>query len=788
MSAFSVADIPRLLDEMTLEEKASLCSGAGFWSTQPIERLGIDAIWVSDGPHGLRKQVTAIDHLGLNDSVPATCFPPATGLASTWDRQLVRRVGEALGTEARAHGVSVILGPGVNIKRSPLCGRNFEYFSEDPRLTGTLAAELVAGIQSRGVGASLKHFAANNQETDRMRVDVRVDERTLREIYLTAFEQVVRRAAPWTVMCSYNKVGGTYTSENRPLLTGILRDEWGFRGLVVSDWGAVNDRVAGLAAGMDLEMPTSHGVNDARIVAAVRSGDLPVSTVDDAVRRVLELVAAGAPAAGAPGEFDAAAHHDLAREAATHAAVLLKNDGGVLPLSPAALAGEVVLIGELARSPRYQGAGSSQVHPTRLESIRDGFALRGLDVPFAPGYRLPPVKGMTDAGDAETPSDPSTDAELRSAAVDLARRKTAVVSIGLPAAAESEGYDRTSMDLPGEQVALLKAIRSVADRVVVLLSNGAAVGMTQWSGDADAILELWLGGQAGGPAAVDLVIGAAAPSGHLAESIPEKLTDLPAQLHFPGDDGTVCYGEGIFVGYRGLDAMDRAVLFPFGHGLTYTTFEYTDLRIVVGPIASGTSLDDVVAEVSVTVANRGVRAGAAVPQLYVSRPESAIARPPVELLAFDRVELDPGDERRVEFRVTRRDLSYWDARSHGWVVEPGPVRVGAGESSRDIRLSVTALLDVSVVPHPLTAQSTIDEWLNHPEAGPSARQALGPFASAFAPDANPLYAAMMGAFPLVKVPQMRISPTMTFADLDRLVDRYGDRRSHPSTNSGENET
>ncbi|WP_342767485.1 glycoside hydrolase family 3 protein [Calidifontibacter indicus] len=517
MTEFASSDISALVARLTLEEKASLCSGSDFWHTQGIDRLGIPAIMLTDGPHGLRKQAGESDHLGLNDSVPATCFPSAAGLGSTWDRDLLRRVGEALGAEAQANDVAVVLGPGINMKRSPLCGRNFEYFAEDPYLAGELAAPMVEGVQSRGVGTSLKHFAVNNQETDRMRVDAVVDERTLREIYLPAFEKVVTRAKPWTVMCSYNRINGTYASQHRWLLTELLRDEWGYDGLVVSDWGAVDDRVAGVAAGLDLEMPSSGGINDARIVDAVRSGDLAEADLDRAVTRVLELVAK-AVAAQSDQSFDADADHALAREVATRTAVLLKNDGGVLPLDAAAAA-DVVVVGEMARTPRYQGAGSSQVNPTRLVSALDALTERGLDLPFAPGYRL-----------AGAPQEQPDD-ELRSQAVELVRGRTAVLFLGLPGEDESEGYDRRHLDLPESHTALLRAVAEVADRVVVLLSNGSSVEVSALERDADAILELWLGGQAGGSAAVDLLFGEVSPSGRLAESIPLRLSDSgPAQL------------------------------------------------------------------------------------------------------------------------------------------------------------------------------------------------------------------------------------------------------------------
>ncbi|TDE97254.1 beta-glucosidase [Occultella glacieicola] len=764
----TVSDIPRLLAELTLEEKASLLSGSDFWHTQAVDRLGIPAVMLTDGPHGLRKQAGATDHLGLNDSVPATCFPSAAGLGSTWDPDLLRRVGQALGAETLANDVAVLLGPGINMKRSPLCGRNFEYVAEDPHLAGELAAPLVEGIQSQGVGTSLKHFAANNQETDRMRISAEVDERTLREIYLPAFEKVVTRAQPWTVMCSYNRINGTYASQDPWLLTDVLRSEWGFEGLVVSDWGAVDDRVAGVAAGLDLEMPASDGINDARVVEAVRSGDLAEADLDRAVARVLHLVARSQAARAEPGTTDHEANHALAREAATRAAVLLKNDDGALPLERGSLPATTVVIGEMARTPRYQGAGSSQVNPTRLVSALDALREQGLDVPFAPGYVL--AEASTAVGQERS------DVDLRREAVELATGRTAVLFLGLPAIDESEGYDRAHLDLPASHIALLADVAAVADRTIVLLSNGSAVAVADWQEHADAILELWLGGQAGGPAAVDLLLGDAAPSGRLAESIPERLADVPAQLNFPGENGVVRYGEGIFIGYRGLDATGAAVSYPFGHGLTYTTFAYADLAVDGGPVTEATGADDVVVRVRAVVTNTGGRAGAAVPQLYVGRPDSLLARAPRELRGFARLELAPGESRPVEFTLTRRDLSHWDTVTRGWSVEPGALEVSVGASSRDLPLRAVLPLEAPARRAPLTGYSTIGEWVADPEAGPALIGAMGEFGAMFGPDSpDASMAAFLTSMPVVKVPLMGMSRALTVETLEDLIARYGTR-------------
>ncbi len=689
-------DVERVLSELTLEEKAALTSGADFWHLEPVERLGIPSIMVADGPHGLRKQTTSSDHLGLGEAEPATCFPTAAALGSTWDVDLVRRVGEALGRETRAQDVAVLLGPGVNIKRSPLCGRNFEYVSEDPVVSGEVGAALVEGIQSQGVGTSRKHYAVNNQETDRLRVSADVDERTLREIYLPAFERVVTRARPWTVMCAYNKVNGTYASEHHWLLTRVLRDEWGFDGLVVSDWGAVHDRVAALAAGLDLQMPGAGPRPDEQVVAAVREGRLDEALLDQAARRVLHLVARSLPARDEPGEVDVDAHHALAREAAAAGCVLLRNepvDGA--PLLP--LTGEdVLVVGELARTPRYQGAGSSQVNPTRLDDALTSLRRTLGDVPFTPGYTL--ENGPT--GD---------DASLLEAAVAAAGRAGTVVAfLGLPASDESEGYDRPRLGLPDNQVALLHALSAVTPRVVVVLANGSAVDMP-WRDDAAAILETWLGGQAGGSAVADVLTGAVAPAGRLTETIPLRLEDTPAFGAFPGEHGHVRYGEGVLVGYRWYDTRKLDVAFPFGHGLTYTRFGYDDVDAAVRGAGA-----DVTVDVRVRVTNLGERAGAEVVQLYVRDLEASVVRPVRELKAFAKVALEPGESRELAFTLAPRDLAYWHRGLGRWVVEGGTFAIEVGASSRDVRGTV----EVDVVGEPLwgalTEMSTIAEWLEHP--------------------------------------------------------------------------
>lgn len=725
--------------ELTLEEKASLTSGASFWRTKAIDRVGLPSIMVTDGPHGLRKQREGGDHLGMGDSVPATCFPPAVGLGSSWDVDLLERVGAALGVESSIENVAVLLGPGINIKRSPLCGRNFEYFSEDPIVSGVLGAAIVRGIQSQGVGASLKHFAANNQETDRMRVSSDVDPRPLREIYLRAFERVVKDAKPWTVMCAYNKINGVYASEDPWLLTQVLRDDWGFEGLVVSDWGAVNDRLQGLPAGLDLEMPSSNGVTDRQLVAAVRGGTLDEAALDVAAQRVIDLVEKAQAGAGrVAGPLDVDAHHALAREAAGRAMVLLKNDGDLLPLRHAR---SVALIGAFVDRPRFQGAGSSMINPTRVDEVAlEIVAKAGEDFVFqAPGFSI-----------AVDP-DPAEVERLRSAAVDLAAQNdVAVVFLGLPARIESEGYDRADIDLPADQLELLDAVLEVNPNVVVVLSNGGVVALP-FADRVPAILEGWLLGQAGGGAIADVLYGDVNPSGKLTETIPVRLSDTPAFLDFGGEFGHVRYGEGLFVGYRWYDARGLEVAFPFGHGLSYTTFS-----IGTASVATGADGDIVV---TVPVTNTGAVAGREVVQVYVAPVASAVQRPERELKAFASVALEPGETRAVSLTVRRDDLAYWDVRVDRWVVEGGDYRVEVGVSSRDIRASASVAVSGDEVSLPLSRESTMGEVMAHPIAGPIMQAAVAQMMQGMEGVADIMPegvdpTAMMASFPFGRISMM----------------------------------
>ncbi|GIG40825.1 aryl-beta-d-glycosidase [Cellulomonas phragmiteti] len=743
-------DVEHVLSQLTLEEKASLTSGLDFWHTTGVERLGVPAVMVTDGPHGLRKQDTTADRPTLDSSVPATCFPTAAALGSSWDPELLRRVGQALGAETRAHDVAVLLGPGVNMKRTPLCGRNFEYVAEDPHVAGVLAAALVEGVQSQGVGTSLKHFAANNQETDRMRVSVDVDERTLREIYLPAFEHVVTHARPWTVMSAYNRINGTDASADPWLLTRVLREEWGFEGLVMSDWGAVRSRVAALAAGLDLQMPGAGSRPDDAVVAAVRDGSLDEAVLDQAVRRVLHLVARTQPGPGDPAALDLDAHHALAREAAAAGTVLLRNepvDGA--PLLPLTGTDGLLVVGEFARTPRYQGAGSSQVTPTRLDTALD--ALRAVDpaVAFAPAFT---IAGGPDGDD---------DALLAEAVAAARSASTVVAFLGLPAPDESEGYDRPRLGLPPAQVRALTAIAEVNPRVVVVLANGSAVTVSQWHHAAPALLETWLGGQAGGSAVVDVLLGTRAPGGRLTETVPHCLEDTPAFGNFPGEAGHVRYGEGVLVGYRWYDTRATDVAYPFGHGLTYTTFGYEDLR--VGVHGEGA---DVRVDVAVTVTNTGARDGREVVQVYVRDPQAAVLRPVRELRAFAAVDLAVGESREVTFTLGSRALAYWHPGLRRWAVEGGEFVVEVGASSRDVRASAT----VDVVGEPLwgelTAESTVAEWREHPVGS---RVLADATAGAQVPELDETMAAMVAQMPLRVVADFGITG-LSPDTLEALVD------------------
>ena len=659
-----------IIAHMTLEEKASLMSGADFWHTKTVERLGVPSAMMSDGPHGLRKKTGALVAAGLGKTVPATCYPTAAGLANTWDEALLEEMGAHIGREAAAEGISMVLGPGVNIKRSPLCGRNFEYFSEDPLLAGKMASALIRGIQSQGVYACVKHYAVNSQELRRMTVDSVVDERTLREIYLPAFELAVKEGGVKGLMTSYNRVNGVYASENEHLLRDILYNEWNYKGLVVSDWGANNDRVAALKAGLTLEMPTCGGITDEHIIAAVREGRLDEKLLDEQVDRLLQFVFSTADAAGSGAEYDRAQHHLFAQRAAEESAVLLKNDGGILPIQGRGK--NVALIGAFAASPRYQGAGSSRIVPTLMDTAVQALPLCGMNIKgYARGFD---PNGGCSAGLVEEA------AELAKAA------DIALLYLGLPDSGETEGEDRRDMCLPENQIELLKAIAAVNENVVVVLSCGCAVEM-QWHRYAKAVVHGYLGGQAGAMAMARLLTGQVNFSGKLSETVPLSLAAVPSTPYFPGREATAEHREGVFVGYRYYETAKVPAMYPFGFGMSYTTFEYSDLRV------DGDT-------VRFKVKNTGEREGAEIAQLYVAPHTHGMFRPAKELRGFVRLTLAPGEERETEIQLTERSFAVWNVAEKRWTVEPGEYEILIGASVTDIRLSASVTKTGDAAPNP----------------------------------------------------------------------------------------
>lgn len=680
-------NINDLVSKMSLEEKAALCTGASVWTTTPIERLGVPEITFSDGPHGVRR-VADVNNL-LANSLPATCFPTASCMASTWDVDLIHAMAQALAEECIALKVDVVLGPGTNMKRTPLGGRNFEYFSEDPYLAGQLTASYIDGVQSKGVGTSLKHFATNNQETRRLVISANIDERTLREIYLPAFETAVKKAKPWTVMCAYNKLNGTYVSENHMLLVDILKDEWNFEGLVISDWGAVHDRVASLKGGLDLEMPGPRERRVKAVVDAVHSGALDESLLDESVRRILGVVFK-AVETRKDGSFDVAAHHALARRVASEGLVLLKNNG-ILPLKGQQ---HIAVIGRAAKEAYYQGGGSSHINPTQV------------DIPLVELQKL--------AGEARLiysegyPAEDRFDQLLIDEAVKHARMsQVALLYISLPATKESEGYDRSDLDLTAQQVALIKAVTAAQPKTVVILNNGAPVVMSEWIDGTAAILEAWMMGQAGGGAIADVLFGKVNPSGKLAETFPRNLVDTPAHLNFPGGNDEVRYGEGIYIGYRYYDARQAPVQFPFGYGLSYTTFSYSNPRVSAQTFKDADGLT-----VSVDVTNTGNVAGKEIVQVYVHDRISRLVRPPKELKGFAKVGLLPGETKTVSIALDFRAFAYYHPGYQQWITEDGEFDLLIGASSADIRCSQTVTLQsTQVLPSILKPESTLRDWM-----------------------------------------------------------------------------
>jgi beta-glucosidase len=727
----------QLLPELTLEEKASLCSGRDDWSFQPIERLDIPWIWVSDGPHGLRR-APETNLAGYGDQLPATCFPTASALAATWDLDLIYKVGQALGEECQALDVNVLLGPGVNIKRSVLGGRNFEFFSEDPILSGELGAAYINGVQSKGVGTSLKHYVANNVETMRMYMNSDVDTRTLNEIYLTPFEIAVKKSQPWTVMACYNRVQGVYGTQSPYLLTDILKDDWGYQGIVISDWFAVVDRVEGIKSGMHIEMPGNNIVNDSLIVEAVKNGELDEAVLDNIVKEILSIVFYAKSLEKEGVELPVEKHHNFARKVSSESITLLKNQNSVLPVSKEKYK-KVAIIGEFASNPRYQGNGSSEVKPTQIDNVLDIVKTeygKDVKVSFAQGYKL------TDDNDLSLIKEAKKVAE----AADVA-----LVFAGLPLHYESEGIDRTHINMPKSHNKLISEIALVQKNTVAVLTNGSAVAMP-WVNEVPGIVEAWLGGQAGAGGVADVIFGKVNPSGKLAETFPVKLEDTPSSFNFPGEEGEVLYGERIFVGYRYYDEKKIEPLFPFGHGLSYTTFEYSKMEVSADQINDTDGLT-----VTVSVKNTGLVKGKEVVQLYVSDLESALARPEKELKKFVKVELEPGEEKEVSFELASRDFSYYNSHRNMWIAESGDFVIAAGASSRDIRQTKTiALKSTQEIPLAFNEYTFIREFWENKETREYLKELVPNWILASTPEGKSMDEAEFHEFyidhPIIKLP------------------------------------
>lgn len=688
--------IQNLISQMTMEEKAGMCSGADFWKLKCVERLGIPQVMVTDGPHGVRKQAEAADHLGINESEKAVCFPAGCATASSFDRDLIRRQGELLGQECQAMNVSTILGPAMNIKRSPLCGRNFEYYSEDPYVSTEIAAALIEGIQSKNVGTSAKHFVANNQEKRRMTNSSDADERTLREIYLASFEGAIKKAKPWTVMSSYNRINGEFVGDSKEYLTEILREEWGFDGYIVSDWGAVNDRVSSLAAGLDLEMPPGDYENDRLIVKAVQEGKLDESVVDQACERILNIIFRYTENRDEKAVFDYEKDHKAAAEIEAECMVLLKNENEILPLTSDK---KIAFIGKYAKTPRYQGGGSSHINSWKVESALDA------------AKEIPELANVTFAEGYQDERDEVVEVLQSEAVKTAAEADVAVLFLGLPDNFESEGYDRKHMELPNCQNELVKKVLEVQKHVVVVLHNGSAVIMP-WKNQVEGILEAYLGGEAVGKAVAEVLSGRKNPSGRLAETFPLRLEDTPCYLTYGKGFDNAVYQEGVFVGYRYYTSRKMETAFPFGYGLSYTTFAYSDLQLDKKEMS-----DKEHVEVSVKVKNTGKRAGKTVVQLYVAAPETEVVRPVRELRGFEKVSLEAGEEKTVTFTLDERAFAYWNTQIHDWYAEEGSYQVMIGENADQMCLSGEILVHpTKEIPKVYSLNTCLGELMRDPKA------------------------------------------------------------------------
>ena len=646
-----------IIKKMSLEEKAELCVGADYWSSKSFEKYGIPKIRMSDGPHGLRVQRTKADNLGINESEVSTCFPASSTLGNSWNKEMAYQLGKALGEEARQEEVNIVLGPAVNIKRSPLCGRNFEYFSEDPYLTGILGTEYVKGLQDQNVGACVKHFAVNNQENRRRTIDAIIDERTLREIYLKAFETILEEAKPWSIMSAYNKVNGQYCSENTHLLEDILRKEWNYQGIVISDWGGENNRVKGIENDHELEMPGGRGSGKEEIIEAVKTGRVSESKLDHIVDRIISIANRGEHTKES-AKYDQEEHHKIAQKMAEESIVLLKNEDNILPIQDE----KIALMGDMAKYPRYQGAGSSTINPYKIENAYDSFKENHIMFDYAKGYER---------------IESENDENLRKEAIEVAKKnKIVVIFAGLTENFESEGVDRDNLNIPENQNKLIEEIYKVNKNIIIVLSNGAPIVMP-WKDKVKAIITGYLGGEAGAKAMVNCMLGKVNPSGKLAETYPEKLEDTPCYKNYPGTELTVEYQESIYVGYRYYDTNNIKVLFPFGYGLSYTEFEYSNLKV---------NEQESKVKVSFAIRNIGKRKGKEIAQIYLSQEDPTIFKPKKELKEFEKVELEVGEEKQVEIILNKKAFEYFNPETNKWSIEQGKYKILVGKSSRDIVL------------------------------------------------------------------------------------------------------